>query len=68
MNQWQNLKIIGKNHQIQVYLNGALIHKLTYNEEMGNVIGLIHIFNGRESFKDVSLKNSTGDIVYKYPK
>lgn len=57
---WQDLKCISKNGQIQIFLNGEMIREFTAPTSIGDVVGFRYRFVGAGEVDYVKLKGNNG--------
>jgi hypothetical protein len=67
MNEWHSLKVENKNRNLNIILDEKIIFNTTYKHDIGDITEIRYIFKGCGAFKDVLLKNTDGEIVYKFP-
>lgn len=63
IHNWQDIKCISKDGQIQIYLNGVLIREFTAPTTIGDVVGFKYRFMGAGEIDYVKLSGSEG-IAY----
>ncbi|MDN5202277.1 hypothetical protein QQ008_12905 [Fulvivirgaceae bacterium BMA10] len=62
--KWQDVGVIVQNKQVEISLNDKVVFQETYQEDFGNVMGLLYIFDGTGSLDYVRLANANGKTVF----
>ncbi len=63
IHNWQDLKCISKDGQIQIYLNGEMIREFTAPASIGDVVGFKYRFAGAGEIDYVRLTGSQGLVL-----
>lgn len=61
---WQELGLRVQNKQAKIVLNGKVIFEETFQNDFGNIMGLIYLFDGTGSIDYVRLDNVNGEVVF----
>jgi len=61
---WQELEVRVKNRQATIYLNGEKTYQEVYKENMGKIVALIYLFDGKGSIDYSRLEDGNGKVVF----
>jgi hypothetical protein len=61
---WQSLRIRSEDKKVKIFLNGTVVHELTYKNDFGKIKGLIYTFTGPGSMDFVKMRNIKGEVMY----
>jgi hypothetical protein len=62
---WQDLELIVENRGATIYLNGRPAYHEDYQQNFGNIMALIYIFDGTGSIDHATLKDGNGGLVFR---
>ncbi len=62
--QWQDIEVIVKNKQAQIYIGDRKIFSTAYTKSAGLITGLAFMSNGLCEIDNISLKGLDGKVVY----
>jgi Domain of Unknown Function (DUF1080) len=66
LEQWNTVKIINKNKQLSVFVNGKFFYTVSYSEPLGDIRGILVEFERNGYVKSCSLKSLDGKILYDF--
>lgn len=61
---WQTLRLKVENKNATIYLNNTAIHSLKFNDDFGNLKGIIYTFTGIGSVDFLHVRDVNGELVY----
>lgn len=66
LDQWNNIKLINRNKNLSLFVNGTLFFRGTYKQSIGDIRGLFVEFKGNGYIKKCSLKSLEGKKLYHF--
>jgi hypothetical protein len=64
LKQWRTIKIVVKNNEGQLYIDGKFAYKVPYKEKIGNILGLQYQFSRSGSIDYVRIYNENDSLCY----
>lgn len=64
LNIWQNVRLSVKDLEAEIFLNDALIYKVNFTKNLGNLIGLEYSFYGYGAVDYAILRNLDDKIIF----
>lgn len=62
--EWQELEVRVKDKNAEIHLNGKLVYTEKYQQDFGNIVSLIYLFDGTGSIDYARLRDGDGKIVF----
>lgn len=66
LNQWNTVKLINRNKQVSLFLNGKELFSGTYQQSLGEMQGLFLEFEGNGYIRNCDFKSLDGAMLYHF--
>jgi hypothetical protein len=66
LEKWNSVRLVNKNKQVELYVNGKLLFTGKYEISLGKIQGLFLEFEGNGYIKDCDLKTLDGKLLYHF--
>lgn len=66
LNNWNKVKLINRNKQVSLFVNGKQIFSGTYDRPLGDISGVFLEFEGTGYVKTCELKSNAGKMLYQF--
>ncbi|POY41453.1 hypothetical protein C3L50_02770 [Flavobacterium alvei] len=66
LNQWNTVKLINRNKNLDLFVNGKLLFRGTYKQSIGDLRGVFVEFRGNGYVKKLSLKSLNEENLYSF--
>lgn len=66
MSNWLNIKVVNKNKEFFLYLDGQMIYQQKYRKPLGKLIGIIYYFFGTGKIDDLKVFDGEHQLFYHY--
>lgn len=62
--EWQDVGIAVEDNRAKISLNGKIVFRETFEEDFGEIMGLVYLFDGTGALDSVRLTDGNGKIVF----
>lgn len=66
LDQWNTLKLVNRNKNLSLFVNGKLLFRGAYKQSIGDIRGVFVEFKGNGYVKKCSLKSLEGKVLYDF--